>query len=140
MTFDKPGRIGAVSEALANAGMIFLHPPVFIQHALAKVLPLLGTSMATEQLRTIAPEPLFEQLNAVKGLRVLPRQGTYFASVLLDLACYPGIPSDQVWARKLLEDQNVRVLPLSLFGPICGFRLPITLKQELSKDLINRLQ
>ncbi len=139
MAFDPTGLVPNIREGISNATMIFLHTPVFLQQAVTKILPLVGTSLA-EKCREVDSQALADKVSQVKGLTMLPRQGTFYAAVQVDIALW-GCKTDVEWVDMLRSKANVYAMPLSLFGKrLCGFRMPICLSREAEQDLIRRLQ
>ena len=52
----------------------------------------------------------------MKGYQPITAQGTFYMTVLLDVSTFKDIHNDKEFAAKLLEEENVALLPLSVFG------------------------
>ena len=60
----------------------------------------------------------------MKGYSPISAQGTFYLTVLLDLTQFKNIKSDKEYVEKILEEENVAFVPLSVFGgPNHGIRL-----------------
>lgn len=76
----------------------------------------------------------------MKGYKAIPAQGTFYLTVLLDLAQFKDIPTDQIYVEKLIEEENVAFMPLSVFGgPNHGIRILTCAKPQIYDELINRI-
>ena len=62
-------------------------------------------------------------------------------TVVVDVSTFKDIHNDKELAAKLLEEENIAILPLTIFGGSeNGFRLLTCCKPEVYKELINRLK
>ena len=62
----------------------------------------------------------------MKGYRPIRAQGTIYLTILIDPSAFKDIKNDLEFVDKILEEENVIILPLSVFGSrgeINGFRL-----------------
>ena len=60
----------------------------------------------------------------MKGYRPIIAQGTIYLTILIDPSAFKDIKNDVEFVNKILEEENVAILPLSLFGgELNGFRL-----------------
>ena len=77
----------------------------------------------------------------MKGYKPIQAGGTIYLTVLIDPSAFSDIGNDLEFVNKILEEENVAILPLSLFGGnLQGFRLLTCAKEELYSSLFERLE
>jgi aspartate/methionine/tyrosine aminotransferase len=63
-------------------------------------------------------------MQKVKGLTVIPAQGTIYIAAEIDFSLLEDIHNDREFVKLLRQEENVNVLPLSVMGQsLQGLRL-----------------
>jgi len=97
----------------------------------------------TKLLKTLEEqsEYLNQHLAHTPGLRVIPSCGAMYTMVEIDLSKFHSIDSDVKFTTRLLEEQNVFVLPGSAFGAPGYFRVvycaPIKVLENACRRIAN---
>jgi len=60
----------------------------------------------------------------MKGYQPVKASGTFYMTVIINVSSFKNIHNDKEYVEKLLEEENVALLPLTIFGgEQNGFRL-----------------
>lgn len=115
--YDKLKRADKIKKAFANVIQLLLHTNMFTMNALPEILDRLGIYFAKEKCVHFQKnqEIILRELEGIKGLRASPAQGTIYLPVFLELDKF-RFKSDTEFAQKLLEEENVMLLPLQWNG------------------------
>lgn len=93
--FDRHNYLEQVWKNIQTTGMIFLHSNKFTQLALPDVLEKVGLfNKEPIQKTKDIHDKLLVTFNSMKGYKAIPAQGTFYLTVLLDLAQFKDIPTD----------------------------------------------
>ena len=77
----------------------------------------------------------------MKGYKPIRADGTIYITITFDPSAFKDIKNDLEYVEKILEEENIAMLPLSIFGGrLHGFRLLTCGKSELYTELYNRIE
>ncbi len=84
---------------------------------------------------------VFERLNAMPGVKVIPSDGTFYIFPDFSEAMKAkNIDSDVAFAESLLNDVGVALVPGSAFGVEGCIRLSFATSHEILEDALNRIE
>jgi aspartate/methionine/tyrosine aminotransferase len=126
--FDKHKHIDSVIKGVKNICQLLVHPNTFLMEALPKLLDTLTPLYAKKAITSFKHnhDLLVTELATIPGLRPIPAQGAFYLAVLLDLTVL-SFTDDVDFVLKLLEEENIMLLPLSWNGTnkYSGFRYSV---------------
>ncbi len=147
---DRKGRLAEVRTGIKQLTQLIVGASSLVQACIPRVLTPAQGSADEKSLADYARD--YTQLlhansqasvamgQACHGLEVIPAQGAMYAMVRIQLDNLTGITSDTDFAKQLLQEENLIVLPGSCFG-VTGFIRIITCPtQENIKEALNRMQ
>lgn len=115
--FDKNHHLATILEGAKNICQLLLHPNTFLMDALPGLLDTLTPHYAKKAIQSFKHnhDYILTETNKVPGLKAIPSQGAYYLAVLLDLHLL-HFDNDYAFCQKLLDEENVMLLPLSWNG------------------------
>ncbi|CAD8141835.1 unnamed protein product [Paramecium octaurelia] len=141
--YDKNHYADAIKQAMFNLCQLLLHANVFVMNSLPQILDQLTIFYARDRMLHFKENHdfLLQELNQIRGFKCIPAQGTIYLAVLIDLEVFK-VKNDAEFAKKLLLDQNVMLLPLSWNGTdkYQGIRMLTIATKDVYIELIARLK
>lgn len=140
---DRHGTLQGVRKATEILMNLNPGPASVIQAAVPSILSDANAEFHENVLAVLEPcmNTLFEGLKQIKALRCPSRpKGSMFMMVEVDTTLLHGIESDMDFARQLMKEESVLVLPGSIFGMKNWIRVFFGLPADLSIDACERMK
>jgi tyrosine aminotransferase len=134
-------RLQQVRQGILDLSMLTLGPSSVLQATLPSLLRETSVEYHKRNLEMIKinADTIRDKLAKVKGLRVIPADGTLYVLVEIDSEKL-NVKDDVDFSTRLLEEQAVFVLPDQCFQIPNFFRVVITAPQHLIVEACDRIQ
>jgi len=139
---DRKERLANCRQGLVNLSQVILGPNSLVQAALPSILhetPDEYYTWLNKTLQTNA-EICYEGTRGLPGLRPVQPGGAMYLMVGIDMEHYPEYKDDIEFAKALVVEQAVFVLPGTIFRAPNFFRVVICPPPEKLKDAMERLK
>lgn len=115
---DRKGRLEKARHAIRSLTQIILGANTLVQSILPEILHNTPEEFYTSTNKQLQENATywFHELNKVEGLTVVRPGGAMYVMMNIDVEVFPDIANDVEFAKKLLQEQMVFVLPGSIFG------------------------
>ncbi|CAK55913.1 unnamed protein product (macronuclear) [Paramecium tetraurelia] len=141
--YDKNHYAVEIKQAMYNICQFLLYANVFVINSLPQILDQLTIFYARDRMTHFKENHdfLIQELDQIRGLKCIPAQGTFYLTVLIDLEVFQ-VKSDTEFAKKLLGEENIILLPLSWNGTekYQGFRMLTIATKDVYVEMIGRLK
>eukprot|EP00299_Pterocystis_sp_00344_P011190 c5173_g1_i1.p1 GENE.c5173_g1_i1~~c5173_g1_i1.p1 ORF type:complete len:430 (+),score=83.14 c5173_g1_i1:35-1291(+) len=125
---DPVGAFAQVRQGLVNLSTLILGPNTNVQAALPKILAQTPQSYYDESMAVLEKNAKFcyERFSQIPGLTPIQPQGAMYMMVRVDREKFAGAFPDSIsFAKDLIREQSVYVLPGSCFGAPDFFRVVV---------------
>lgn len=135
-------RIWAGCHALSQ---IIIGPNTLVQAAVPKILSNKETKQYREELaKTVGSQSAlcFDLLSNAKGLKPIRPDGAMYMLVGIDVSEFDaswGVTDDVAFSVELMKEENVQVLPGTIFDIPGFFRIVVTKPPEQLKEAVERI-
>eukprot|EP00457_Paulinella_chromatophora_P009071 gb/GEZN01009125.1/.p1 GENE.gb/GEZN01009125.1/~~gb/GEZN01009125.1/.p1 ORF type:complete len:435 (-),score=67.53 gb/GEZN01009125.1/:51-1334(-) len=138
---DRKGRFGnEIKDALLRLTFLTLGSCTAIQAAIPRILAIPSSWTDTYMgIISTSGKYLINRIQRIPGLRAIEPQGALYLMVQIRAGSFQGIEDDRDFTQKLLEEEQVMVLPGSCFALPGFFRLVCCAPVPILKDAMDRL-
>eukprot|EP01059_Diplonema_ambulator_P005198 TRINITY_DN1494_c0_g1_i1.p1 TRINITY_DN1494_c0_g1~~TRINITY_DN1494_c0_g1_i1.p1 ORF type:complete len:408 (+),score=149.69 TRINITY_DN1494_c0_g1_i1:61-1284(+) len=138
---DRNNLLLDIMEGLMALSTIILGPNSCVQAALPDILLKTSDKYYTDFVQTLASNAqlTYDAMAAIDGLTPVKPQGAMYVMVGIDIARFPGFPSEIEFSKELLREQAVMVLPGSCFMMPNYFRIVFTKPAEKLQEAYARI-
>ena len=139
--YGKQETIKDVKEGLRRMCQMFTHPNAVAALKIPEVCEA-SRKFASERMDLVEKKATLirERLSDVDGITLYNTKGTLYLSIFLDFKRFKGIENSQMFALKLVEEENINVLPGSSFYKDNMIRLVILCSDEDIEEFTKRFK
>jgi len=141
LIYNRYGVLDDVLEGLTNVTQILLHPNTLVQYALHDILFDTPKSYYESYLKKAKElsKCALEQFANIKGITPLKAHGTVYMLVKIEPEQFSDIKDDLDFAKKLLKEQYILMLPGRVFNYENHLRITLGGNPETFVDARERL-
>lgn len=139
--YGKQEIISEVKKGLMRLCEMYRHPNAVAALKIPEVYEM-AKNFGKERMLLVEKKAklIREKLRGVKGISLYNTKGALYLSIFLDFAKFQNIENSQEFSLKLLEEENINVLPGSLFYKDNMIRLVILCSDEDIDDFTCRFR
>lgn len=133
---------GGVTAGLMRLSQTILGATSFVQAVVPFLLTKTPESYYKDSLRILQEnaEAFVDAMVGVEGLSIVVPKAAMYCMVGIDMKRFPDFPSDVEFAQRLLDEQQVFVLPGSCFTMPAFFRVVLCAPKETMVEAARRIR
>lgn len=139
---DRNNKFEQVRKGLVNLSQLIVGPNAIIQGALERILVETPPEFHRKNNQHLADNAVFlaDRISTIRGLSFCKPEGGMYMMIGIDKTLFPEFENDVAFCKCLLMEENLFVLPGTLFGAPNFFRIILPPPQEMLVETCDRLE